>query len=280
LVQGGSGVHCPEPPGSGALYSILEVDSGTAAFTGGIATTLGTGNNGGSVIKITGGTVTTTNLTLARSGGGTTTNDATDHELDFSGNGDGVIITGGNATLSGALTIGSGTSSASAAMLMTGGVVNVAGKVIVANGTSSTINRGGGIRITGGAFTNTDTSTNGGLVLLGSTANRTVSNFAMAEFAGGVSSVQKVSLGADSTLATGVANLYVDGGTLYVGSGGINRAGTATTYLYTIQLGGSGFAPGANVSEQGGALVTGFASGGTQYTGDGTLVHRAIGAVR
>ena len=272
-VQGGSGVLAGTA-GSGALYSVLEVDSGTANFTAGVTTSAGATGNGGSVIKITGGTVTTTTLTVARSGNGTVTNDATDHELDFSGAGDGLIITGGNTSLSGALAVGSGTTPTGATMLQTNGVVNVAGKVTVHNG-AAVANRGSGIRITGGSFTNTDTSAAGGLVLLGATANRTGTNFAMAEFAGGVSSVQKVTIAADSTLNTGVANLYLDGGTLYVGSGGINRTGTGTSLLYTIQLGGSGFAPGANVSEIGGTAVTGFGPGGTQFTGDGILAASA-----
>src|SRR6185312_6483818 len=49
---------------------------------------------------------------------------------------------------------------------------------------------------------------------------------ARASFSGGVSTVEKFTLGFDSTVNAGSATITIDGGALYVGAGGIVRNGT------------------------------------------------------
>ena len=85
--------------------------------------------------------------------------------------------------------------------------------------------RGGAMRVIGGTFTSTDT-VNG--VVLARTSGTNANNVASAAFTGGVSTVEKITLGFDATVTAGSATVTVNGGTLYLGAGGIVRNGAGT----------------------------------------------------
>ncbi len=103
-------------------------------------------------------------------------------------------------------------------MSVEGGSVLATGAVTLGNQSSS--GRGGHMRVTGGTFTSTDTTS--GIII-----TRRTTNSSDANFLGGVSTVEKILLGYDSTVVAGSATLALNDGTLYVGSGGIVKNGTA-----------------------------------------------------
>ncbi len=187
--------------------SALVVDSGTATFAG-----LATNNAAGGLLRINGGTVNATSVNLPRS---------SDANPSFAV---GFVVTGGTTTI--ANTIGLGTNNSWGSMSVEGGSLTVGGIVTIGNQASA--NRGGQMRVTNGTFMSTQTTpgnTPGGIVMSrnsGANAN----NVSRAFFSGGVSTVEKFTLGFDSAVNAGSATITIDGGALYVGTGGIIRNGT------------------------------------------------------
>jgi autotransporter-associated beta strand protein len=123
-----------------------------------------------------------------------------------------------------------GTNNSNGALTVAGGSLVATGTVTVGN--QATAGRGGAMRVIGGTFTSTDT-VNG--VVLARTSGTNVNNVASAAFTGGVSTVEKITLGFDTTVTAGSATLTVNGGTLYLGAGGIVRNG-AGTFASTVNL--------------------------------------------
>ena len=70
-------------------------------------------------------------------------------------------------------------------------------------------------------------------MVLARTSGTNANNVASATFSGGVSTIEKITLGFDAAVTAGSATLTVNGGTLYLGAGGIvrNGAGTFATTL-------------------------------------------------
>ncbi|MBV9927315.1 MAG: HYR domain-containing protein [Acidobacteria bacterium] len=203
----------------GSTPGLLVVDSGTANFNGGLRTT----NGDGATIRVNGGTLNTTSVDLQR--GSYTTSPTY---------GIGLILAGGTTNVSG--TLGVGTLNSSSSVSVEGGTLNVGGTITVAN--QQTSGRGGALRVTSGVFNSTDTVN--GIVL--SKTNTAVSpananNVSFATFSGGTSSVQKFTLGFDSTVTAGSATLALSGGSLYVGGGGIVKKG-ASGFTTAINLSG------------------------------------------
>ncbi|MDT5269876.1 MAG: hypothetical protein QOH49_2062 [Acidobacteriota bacterium] len=195
----------------------LIVDSGTANFNGGLRNN----NNDGAIIRVNGGTVNTTTVTLQRGTYTTSPTYAT-----------GFIVAGGTTNVSGA--VGLGTNNSSSSLSVEGGSLTVGGTITVGN--QATAGRGGALRVTGGVFNAADTVN--GIVL--SKTNTAVSpananNVSFATFSGGVSTVEKFTLGFDSTVNAGSATLLVNGGALYLGGGGIVKKGTSG-FATTINL--------------------------------------------
>lgn len=187
--------------------SALIVDSGAATFAA-----LATNNTAGGLLRINGGTVNATSVNLPRS---------SDANPSFAV---GFVVTGGTTTI--ANTIGLGTNNSWGSMSVEGGSLTVGGIVTVGNQASAT--RGGQMRVTNGTFTSTHTApgnTPGGIVM---SQNRSgnANNVSRAFFSGGVSSVEKFTLGFDNTVNAGSATITIDGGALYVGAGGIVKNGT------------------------------------------------------
>jgi autotransporter-associated beta strand protein len=75
-----------------------------------------------------------------------------------------------------------------------------------------------------GTFTSTDTTLG---ILMCRTNGANANNVASATFTGGVSTLERFTLGFDSTVTAGSATIAVNGGTLYIGSGGIVKNGAA-----------------------------------------------------
>ena len=127
-------------------------------------------------------------------------------------------------------TIGLGTNNSNGALTVAGGSLVATGTVTIGN--QVTAARGGAMRVIGGTFTSTDT-VNG--VVLARTNGTNANNVASAAFTGGVSTVEKITLGFDATVTAGSATVTVNGGTLYLGAGGIVRNG-AGTFASTINF--------------------------------------------
>ena len=189
-----------------ATGTSLVVDSGTANFNGGLRNN----NNDGATIRVNGGTLNTTTVTLQR---GSYTTGAPSYTTGF-------IVAGGTANVSGA--VGLGTNNSSSSLSVEGGTLNVGGTITVANQLTAT--RGGALRVTNGVFNSTDT-VNG--IVLSKTNGTNANNVSFATFSGGTSSVEKFTLGFDSTVNAGSATLALSGGSLYVGGGGIVKKGTS-----------------------------------------------------
>ncbi len=187
------------------------VDSGTANLSGGVRSS----NNDGAVIRINGGTFNTSNVTIQRNSAAA---------VAFTS---GFIVTGGTSTVG---TIGLGTSNSNGALSVEGGTLTATGAVTVAN--QATAGRGGALRVTNGIFNVTD-SIDG--IVMSRTSGTNTNNVSTATFSGGVSTIEKFTLGFDNTVSAGSATITVSGGSLYVGSGGIVKKG-ATTFNTNVNL--------------------------------------------
>jgi rhamnogalacturonan endolyase len=203
---------------TGGSFAAGGLTSAIGAFVvDGGAATLGsfrTNADFGAALRVTSGTLAVGDVNIRRNSAAA---------ADF---GSGFIVAGtGVAT---AITIGLGTQNSTGAMSIEGsGSLTVSGPVTIAN--QATSGRGGAMRVIGGTFTSTDTVFG---VVLGRTNGTNVNNVAAATFTGGVSTVEKFTLGFDSTVTGGSSTITVNGGALYIGSGGIVKngaAGLATT---------------------------------------------------
>src|SRR6185503_6607678 len=94
--------------------------------------------------------------------------------------------------------------------------------------------RGGALRVLGnGTFTSTEPTL--GLLLCRTPPDvpgppvtpGNPNNVAAATFTGGVSTIEKITLGFDARVTTGSATVTLNGGALYVGTGGIVKNGAA-----------------------------------------------------
>lgn len=212
LINGGvlsaGGLATVGAAGNAALFSL---DSGAATFSGGIRTN----SDFGSIIRVTGGTFAASGVEIRRNSGAA---------ADFAS---GFLVSGGASTVG---TIGAGTGNSTGAVSVSGGSLTATGPVYVGYQTSAA--RGGALRVTGGTFAVND-STSG--LVLARNPGANPNNIATAAFSGGVSSVEKLTLGYDATVTAGSATVTVNGGTLYLGAGGIVKNGTGT-FTTTVTL--------------------------------------------
>jgi autotransporter-associated beta strand protein len=218
-VHGGnltsSGAFTVREVGSGFL-----IDAGNATFNGGV--TIPSQANDGSIIKVAGGSFTTTTLNMGRTGNVTASTPSTT----------GFIVSGGTATVTGNVTVG--TSNSNSTVSVQGGSLTVGGALILSDQTSG--GRGALLQVFNGSLTNTDATD--GLVLIQATAAGQTANV---YFAGGNSSFQVINYGLTSAVGSGnIANITVNGGNLYVGSGGIQVRGVGMTSSLTLISGNLG----------------------------------------
>jgi autotransporter-associated beta strand protein len=185
-----------------AVTSAVVIDSGSAALG-----SFRTNSDFSGTLRVNGGSLTVGGVDIRRNSAGTP---------DFNS---GFIVAGGTAS---ATTIGLGTANSNGAMSIQGGSLTATGTITIGN--QATGGRGGAMRVLGGVFNSTDT-VNG--VVLCRTNGANANNVASATFTGGVSSVEKFTLGFDSTVTAGSATVTVNGGSLYLGAGGIVKNGAA-----------------------------------------------------
>ncbi len=186
-----------------AVTSAVVIDSGFAALGN-----FRTNSDFSGTLRVNGGTLTVGDVNIRRNSAGTPS---------FTS---GFIVAGGTAT---ATTIGLGTANSNGAMSIEGGSLTATGTITIGNQTSG--GRGGAMRVLGGVFNSTDTVK--GIVLCSNPGNNP-NNVASATFTGGVSSVEKFTLGFDSTVTAGSATITINGGALYLGGGGIVKDGAAS----------------------------------------------------
>jgi autotransporter-associated beta strand protein len=186
--------------GGGNVGGLFTLDSGTATFAA-----VRTNSDSGSTFRINGGTFFATDVNIRRNSAGTP---------DFTS---GFIVTGGAATVG---TMGLGTNNSNGALSVAGGSLLATGTITIGN--QATGGRGGAMRVTGGIFTATE-----GIVLARNSGTN-VNNVASATFTGGVSTTERITLGFDAAVTAGSGTVTINGGALYLGSGGIVRNGTGT----------------------------------------------------
>jgi autotransporter-associated beta strand protein len=234
ILKVGPGVTLISPSVTIAVSSQFNVAGGNFTSTGDVNMTSGTGvavvvsagtgsfqriiptNARNNLVKITGGVMSATELNFPRSG-------------DSANNwGFGLVVQGGVATID---TVGLGTGNSWGNMSVEGGEINVPGILHV--GFQQTAARGGQLRVLGGRLNSTDT-VNG--IVLSRKNGTNANNVAEVTLTGGVTTAEKLTLGFDSTVNAGSATVLLNGGSLYLGSGGIVKNGTsgmATTITLT-----------------------------------------------
>lgn len=178
----------------------LVVNNGTGTFGA-----VNTNNTSGGLIRVNGGTFNAASIGVPRSSDGTPS-------YSF-----GFVVTGGTSVVSGG--VGIATNNSWGSMSIEGGSLTVGGPVTIGNQTSS--GRGGQLRVTNGSFFANNTTD--GIIL-----GRRAANVSNANFLGGISIVERIKIGYDSAVNTGSATLLVNGGSLYLGSGGLTRNGAGT----------------------------------------------------
>ncbi|HKX26445.1 MAG TPA: Ig-like domain-containing protein [Blastocatellia bacterium] len=182
--------------------STITIDSGTARFDGGLTCI----NTRDAIFRVRGGTVNIGDINFPR------TSDAT---INY---GSGLLIQGG-ATTTGAINLG--TVNSWGVMSVEDGSLTITRPLTV--GYQVTGGRGGAFRVTGGTLAVADTQYG---IVLARNPGTNPNNVAHGNFLGGVSTVGRITLGYDATVTAGAANLTLDGGALYLGSGGIVKNGT------------------------------------------------------
>jgi autotransporter-associated beta strand protein len=220
----GTGATLTAPTLNLAVSSQLIVAGGNFTVTGdtnmvsgtgvGVVVTSGTGsfqkiiptNARNNLVKVTGGTLTATELNFPRSA---------DAANSF---GFGLVIQGGNSTIG---TVGLGTVNSWGAMSIEGGELTVPG--ILHIGFQQTGGRGGQARVLGGTLNSTD-GTNG--IVMSRKNGTNANNVAELTLTGGTTNAEKITFGFDATVDAGSATLTVNGGALYLGSGGLVKNGT------------------------------------------------------
>ncbi|HVT26643.1 MAG TPA: autotransporter-associated beta strand repeat-containing protein, partial [Lacipirellulaceae bacterium] len=191
-------------PGPGQFV----LQAGSAQFNGGLKSSQVFGPIGG-FIRIEGGAFSATDVNIVRNSAGT---------VDFAS---GWVITGGDANVG---TIELGSTNSNGALSVEGGALTATGPITIAR--QSSPGRGGAMRVTGGTFVSTDATD--GIILSQQDEDGNADQIASASFSGGVSTVEKFKMGYDANVNAGSATITVDGGMLYIGSGGVEVNGSGT----------------------------------------------------
>jgi len=214
--------------GNTTTYGKFFLNSGSVAFNGGYTTATSGGNPAGadgSALVVNGGTFSATAVTLGRSQntGSTTTFNTTAINMGTSG----FQVNGGTATVTGAVRLYGGGSSSTGQVSGTGSLT-VGGELSIGEvGTRTTL-----LQVTGGTLADTDTVGNGIVIAKGTAAAAAAGQLLLT---GGTTTTEKISFGLSGGFAGSTGNLTINGGTLYVGSGGIVKNAT-NSYTTTINL--------------------------------------------
>lgn len=191
--------------GNSGGSSSFELQSGGANFNGGIRIT---GGADGSLIKVTDGSFTTTTFTIGRTsnpglGGNAPSNS-------------GFVAAGGTASMT-SLTVGNSNSSATARI--DGSTVTVTDTINIGNGTSNI--RWNTLQVHSGSLTVSGAT---GIQL---STHTTVANLSQLRITGGTATTEAINFGAAASVADSRGEVEIrSGGTLYVGSGGVDIVST------------------------------------------------------
>jgi autotransporter-associated beta strand protein len=186
-----------------ATTSQAVIDSGTASLGN-----FRTNSDFSGTLRVNGGTLTVGDVNIRRNAGSSP---------DFTS---GFIVTGGSAAVN---TIGLGTQNSYGSMSLEGGSLTATGTITVANQVTS--GRGGALRVLNNAvFTSADAALG---ILMCRNPGTNANNVATATFTGGLSTIEKFTLGFDPTASAGSATVTINGGAIYLGSGGIVKNGGA-----------------------------------------------------
>ena len=223
-LQIGPGVVMTSPGVAIAVSSQLQVAGGEFTATGDVTMVSGTGvgvvvmdgvgtfqrivptNARNNLVKVTGGTMSATEINFPRSADG---------KNQW---GTGLVIQGGTSTIG---TVGLGTVNSWGNMSVEGGEVTITGPFHV--GYQVTAGRGGQVRVLGGRLRVTDTDHG---IIMSRTNGANANNVSELFVTGGVVDAGKITLGYDSTVTAGSATILVNGGSLYLGPGGLVKGGT------------------------------------------------------
>ena len=125
--------------------------------------------------------------------------------------GTGLLIQGGTTTIG---SVSLGTVNSWGVMSVEAGSLAITGPLTV--GHQVTSGRGGAFRVTGGELRVNDAEFG---VVMSRNPGTNPNNVSQANFLGGVSVIEKFTLGFDSTFTAGSATITVNGGSLYLGAG-------------------------------------------------------------
>jgi autotransporter-associated beta strand protein len=195
--------------------SSIVIDSGEAHFDGGVTCA----NTRDAIFSVRGGVVTASSVNFPRT---------SDASINF---GTGLLIQGGQTTIG---SVGLGTVNSWGVMSVESGSLAITGPLTV--GHQVTSGRGGAFRVTGGELQVNDTEFG---VVMSRNPGTNPNNISQANFLGGLSVIEKFTLGFDSNVTAGSATITLNGGSLYLGGGGIVKngaAGFATNLNFTNGL--------------------------------------------
>ncbi|MEK7950382.1 beta strand repeat-containing protein [Luteolibacter soli] len=197
----------------------LQLLGGTASYPLGI-NAVGNSTQGYQILVSSGATLTAGPITLGRSGLNLGTEPTAGSATD------GLLVTGGDVDINGTLTLGNASSNSSVSTQITSGTLDVTGAISVG------LNNGGRwsvLDVAGGAFSSTDTVTG---IRLGGPQQGNAAFLAR----GGVATVERFQFG--NLALGGTSTVHVNGGELYVGSGGMVIGTTEPGFVATLRLSG------------------------------------------
>lgn len=201
-------------------------------FTGGGSMnipSLNTGNGtGGTLITIAGGSYSSPNITIQKTGSTTTTVPTAASPVSGSTTSGFYVNGAGTAVNLGGLFISTGNGGCSGRI--DAGDVTVTNSVQIGKSTSGS--RGAYFQVNGGTFTSLDTVN--GVVM--SPNNGSTVNLSEFYVSGGTATLGKIAFGASADTVGGTAFVLVKGGNLYIGSGGIVRATPIGGFASTVSL--------------------------------------------
>ncbi len=204
------------------------LSSGSATFNGGIRTASGGGD--GAVIRVDGGAFTATTVTIVR-----TANPGAPNLTTFIPpvipQASGFVVTNGTVNI-GNLNLGDNVTNSSMTAYFGGGDSTVTNQIVLGQEQN---NRWNYLQVAGGTLTAANDTAAGGIVI-GKAGSAIQSELYLT---GGTTTLGRIAFGAATDAVGGTAALVVNGGTLYVGAGGILNANTAGLLANTLLTAGT-----------------------------------------
>ncbi|MES2922252.1 MAG: autotransporter-associated beta strand repeat-containing protein [Verrucomicrobiota bacterium] len=213
--------------GGNLFGSRFTLTAGTIAFNGGLTTSSNTSGDIGFIVN--GGSFSAASIFMHRTTdaisttGGATTSTAQNMTTK------GFQVNGGTASVTGAVNL-AGSNAAANGQVSGTGSLTIGGELTLGGTAGSGTTRTTLFQVTGGTLTVNDV-TNG--ISLGK--GTTTASSGELLLTGGTTTTEKITFGVASGLAGSFGNLTLNGGTLYIGTGGIVKAAT-NAYTSAINL--------------------------------------------